>query len=288
MIAHVAEASERSGRVVLWLDPELRCTPALLDAPVRLAAAYEAEIETIVVDQAPDEDFDLPVRRIGRAATADILEPSVTERRFELLAQRCRRAVESASAARKVKVRHALAHGDAVDRISEMCLARGPWNIVALVRMPALGGHSVIGSLLANVGGATGFLLCSERPVDANVSENARVVVIVEDGDRLPSMLRAAERLSAPDGAIHIVIGAETVDEHAELEGQARLLASDSSTIVFEEAGPTFGVPGALTEIVARMKPNFVVARFGGSALADGRELARASAATRAPILLVR
>ena len=135
---------------------------------MRLAAAYDAEIETIVVDQAPDEDVDLPVRRIGRAATADILEPSVTERRFELLAQRCRRAVESASAARKVKVRHALAHGDAVDRISEMCLARGPWNIVALVRMPALGGHSVIGSLLANVSGATGFLLCSERTVDAN------------------------------------------------------------------------------------------------------------------------
>ncbi|HEY8193932.1 MAG TPA: hypothetical protein VIF13_02695, partial [Hyphomicrobium sp.] len=67
-----------------------------------------------------------------------------------------------------------------------------------------------------------------------------------------------------------------------------RLLASDSSAIAFEAAGPTFGVPGALTEIVARMKPSFVVARFGGSALADGRELARASAATRAPILLVR
>ena len=58
-------------------------------------------------------------------------------------------------------------------------------------------------------------------------------------------MLRAAERLSAPGGAIHIVIGAETVDEHAELECQARLLASDSSAIAFEAAGPTFGFRGA-------------------------------------------
>jgi hypothetical protein len=43
-----------------------------------------------------------------------------------------------------------------------------------------------------------------------------------------------------------------------------------------------------LAEAVARMKPTFVVARFGGAALADGRELTRASAAIRAPILLVR
>ena len=50
MIAHVAEASELSGRVVLWLNPETRCTPTVLDAPMRLAAVYDAEIETIVVD----------------------------------------------------------------------------------------------------------------------------------------------------------------------------------------------------------------------------------------------
>jgi hypothetical protein len=60
------------------------------------------------------------------------------------------------------------------------------------------------------------------------------------------------------------------------------------STVSFASVGPTFGVPGALTEAVARMKPSLIVARFGGAALADGRELSRASAATRAPILLVR
>jgi len=66
------------------------------------------------------------------------------------------------------------------------------------------------------------------------------------------------------------------------------LLTAGSKGVEFEKAGPMFGVPGALTEVVARMKPSLVVARFGGSALADGRELSRASAATRAPILLVR
>lgn len=281
MIAHVAEASELSGRVVLWLDPEMRCTQAVLDAPMRLAAAYDAEIETIVVDQSADESGDVPFRRIGHIGLSDI--PSV-EYRFHLLAQRCRRVVEDAGTARKVKVRHALAQGDAVDRISEMCLVRGPWNIVALTGIPALGGQSVINSLLANVSGATGFLLCGERPLKTKTG----VVVVVEDGERLPSMLRAAERLSEPGAAAHLVIGAETSAEHTELENQARLLTAEASAVSFAPVGPTFGVPGALTEIVARMKPSFVVARFGGAAFSDGRELSRASAAIRAPILLVR
>jgi hypothetical protein len=281
MITHVAEASELSGRVVLWLDPESRCTPTVLEAPLRLARAYDAEIETIVVDQRADESGEVPFRRIGHVGLPGV--PPVAYR-FQLLAQRCRRTVEDAGRAHKVKVRHALAQGDAVDRISEMCLMRGPWNIVALTGTPAVGGQSVINSLLANVSGATGFLLCGE----ALENRKTGVVVIVEDGERLPSMLRAAERLSQPGAAIHLIIGAETAAEHAELEDQARLLTADAFPVSFAPIGPTFGVPGAMTEIVARMKPSFVVARFGGTAVADGRELSRASAAIQAPILLVR
>jgi hypothetical protein len=286
MIAHVAEASERSGRVVLWLDPETRCTPALLETPVRLAAAYGAEVETVVVTDtdADDDADDLPIRRIGSADGDAVALAQSKHLRFELLVQRYRRAVEEAGAMHRVKVRHTDASGDAVDRISEMCLVRGPWNIVALAHVPALGGHALISTLLANVSGATGFLLCGEPRAAAG----SRVVVIVEDADRLPSMLRAAERLTAPGGYVHVVIGADTADEHADLEAQARLLTAGSKGVEFEKAGPMFGVPGALTEVVARMKPSLVVARFGGSALADGRELSRASAATRAPILLVR
>ena len=90
----------------------------------------------------------------------------------------------------------------------------------------------------------------------AHRSAGSRVVVIVEDADRLPSMLRAAERLSGSGGsAIHVVIGAETAAEHAELEAQARLLTAGSSGVKFETAGPTFGVPGALTEIRGALKP---------------------------------
>ncbi|MBA2126455.1 hypothetical protein DLM45_09510 [Hyphomicrobium methylovorum] len=283
MIAHVAAAYEDSGRVVLWLDPESKCSPTLLDAPVRLAAAFDADIETIIVDQEPDDRGGVPVRRV-RSIAGSSEEAVVISRRFQLLAERCRRLTESVGAIHRVNIRHRNAHGDAIDRISEMCAVIGPWNIVALARMPALGGHSVIGSLLANVSGATGFLLCGDKPAD----DIPHVVVIFEDVDRLPSMLRAAERLSGAAGVIHVLIGAETSVDYAEIEAQARLMAVASDRVVFETAGPTFGIPGALTEAIARLKPSFVVARFGGSALADGRELARASASTRAPILLVR
>lgn len=85
------------------------------------------------------------------------------------------------------------------------------------------------------------------------------------------------------------MIAADTADGYADIEGQSRLLASESSLpIVFEDARPTFGVPGALTEFIARLRPSLTIAVFGGSALADGREVARASVVARTPILLVR
>jgi hypothetical protein len=285
VIAHVAEASELSGRVVLWLDPEADYPAARLEAPIKLAAAYGAEIETIVVaDDSGELTEEVPYRLVAPAGTSVRRDPATYDRRFGLLLARCRRAVDDAGAAHGVRVRHSLAAGDAVDRISEMCLERGPWNIVALTRMPATGGDTIMGTLLANVSGATGFLLCGEQR-----SKQPRVVVIAEDAERLTPMLRAAERLSGPRGPVHVVIGADTAEAYTQIEAQARVVAAEFHVpVVFEDMGPTYGVPEALTEFVARLKPSLVVAVFGGSAVADGRELARASIVARAPILLVR
>jgi hypothetical protein len=285
VIAHVAEASELSGRVVLWLDPEAEYPPARLEAPVRLAAAYGAEIETIVVsDSSSDLADEVQIRVIATVGAKRDRDVGAYDRRFDLLVTRCQRAVDHVGAAHGVKVRHSIASGDAVDRISEMCVERGPWNIVALARLPASGSDTVIGALLANVSGATGFLLCGPQR-----SKQARVVVIVEEAERLTSMLRAAERLSGPRGPVHVVVAADTADAYLEIEAQARLIAADFHVpVVFEDAGPTFGVPEALTEFVARLRPSLVIAVFGGAAIADGRELSRASIVARAPILLVR
>jgi hypothetical protein len=285
VIAHVAEASELSGRVVLWLDPEADYPASRLEAPIRLAAAYGAEIETIVITETSgDLADDVPIRLIGPSWAAKGREIVSHDRRFELLVARCRRAVDDVGAAHGVKVRHSIAQGDAVDRISEMCVERGPWNIVALSRLPASRSDTVIGTLLANVSGATGFLLCAEQR-----SKQPRVVVVVEDAERLTSMLRAAERLSGPKGPVHVVVAADTAETYVEVEAQSRLIASEFHVpVVFEDVSPTLGVPEALTEHVARLKPSLIIAVFGGSAVADGRELSRASVVACAPVLLVR
>ena len=49
MIAHVAEASELSGRVLLWLEPDGVSMPQTFDASVRIAAAYAANLETVTI-----------------------------------------------------------------------------------------------------------------------------------------------------------------------------------------------------------------------------------------------
>ena len=53
MITHVAEAAEARGRVVLRLTPAAgsgRATLAAIDAAVRLAQAYKAEIESLYIE----------------------------------------------------------------------------------------------------------------------------------------------------------------------------------------------------------------------------------------------
>ena len=92
-----------------------------------------------------------------------------------------------------------------------------------------------------------------------------------------------------PRGPVHIVIAADTADGYRDIEAQARLLAADIKPAHrFRGCGSDVRRSRALTEFVARLKPSLVIAVFGGSALADGRELARASVVARAPILLVR
>jgi len=283
MTAHVAEASELSGRVVLWLDPQTTCRPEALDAPVRLAAAYGAEVETVFISPRTHDVGDtlVPLRRVRVGSGGESDEPDL---RSELVQRHFQRVVEDAAHARKVIVRHAERRGDALDGISEMCLARGPWNIVALPRLPPFDGYALMNAMLANISGATGFLICGGSPSKAATN---RIVVFAEDGERLPSMLRAAERMAGEKGTIHLFIAAETRMQYEELEAQARLLAAESY-VIFEPTMPTLGVGSTLVEPTARLKPSLIIAPYGGAAIANGKELATLATLADAPILIVR
>lgn len=287
MIAHVAEASEASGRVLLWLDPGNISMPQICDAAVRVAAAYGAELETVVIDGPSAADIgDIPAAHVsflGKAGRVlNFIAPGPDAR--ARLADRQRREVEGLATRARVCVSHASAGGDAIDRLAEMCLARGPWNIVAVSRPPSDGLPGILSSILANVSGATGVVVAGRR---SDVL-SANIAVVIEDSERMPSMMRAAERLVAGRGKIHMMIAAETAAAYAELEGFVRLATAHLAHCVLHRGGPDHGMTGTLDEHFYRLRPNFVIARFGGTLLGEARAISRLLAVTPAPFLLVR
>ena len=116
MIAHVAEAAEASGRVLLWLDPGHVSVPQTFDAAVRIAAAYGAELETVVIDGPSAIALeDIPaafVSFLGKAARVlSFASPGPDAR--QRIADRQRREVGMLAARARVTLSHASAGGDA-------------------------------------------------------------------------------------------------------------------------------------------------------------------------------
>ncbi|MBR2534467.1 MAG: hypothetical protein IKE66_00175 [Hyphomicrobium sp.] len=287
MIAHVAEASEASGRVLLWLEPDQIAMPETAKAAVSIARAYAADIETLVLDAPSAGDATgVPVAHrslLGKAARPSPAGDDFADQRDHLEARQLRDVHEIASGA-GVRLSHARARGDAIDRLAELCLSRGPWNIIAVSRPPSPELPGLISSILANVSGATGVVVAGRT--GAALSND--VAVILEDSDRMPSMLRAAERLLPPKGRIQIFIAADSAAQHDEIDGQARLLTAGNDRFVHYPASTSFGISGAFDCELFRLKPSFIIARFGGVLLGQSRALTRLLSLTPAPILLVR
>jgi hypothetical protein len=287
MIAHVAEASEASGRVLLWLDPDAVSMPQTFAASVRIADAYAADLETVIIDRpGAAAAIGIPtahVSLLGKLKASPGGSGNTTDVRLHL-AERQRRDVAARAARANVIVSHSSARGDAIDRLAEMCLERGPWNIVAVSRPPSAELPGILSSILANVSGATGVVVAG-RGETALLPD---VAAIIEDAERMPSMLRAAERLVLPGGKIHVMIAAETAASYAELDAQVRLVAREFRNIVHRPGAPDFGITGTMDEDLFRLRPSFVVARFGGNLLGDAKALTRLLAVAPGPMLLVR
>jgi hypothetical protein len=287
VIAHVAEASEASGRVLMWLDPDAIAMPQTLKAAVAIASAYAADIETLVLDAPSACDVvDVPAAHVSLLGKLIPLSTSALQsrdRREVLRLRQTRDAVEAADRAH-VRITHTLARGDAIDRLADMCLARGPWNIVAVSRPPGQELPGLIAAILANVSGATGVVVAGRN----NHALAADIVVILEDAERMPSMLRAAERLLGPKGRIHVMVAAETPATYEDVDSQARLLTADDGRYLHRHCAPSYGVPGAFDGELFRIRPSFVIARFGGTLLGQPRALTRLLALASGPMLLVR
>lgn len=285
MMAHVAEASEASGRVLYVVEPGSGDVATSAQVASQFAAAFNAEIETVIVNaDALERAKALPVSAwcpLHEGAGDEIGDPGVVN---SLLHMHQLRTIERAARRQGVPVFHTAVAGELIDQLDGLCLSRGPWNVVVLSRaVHEASGHAA-SAIFANVSGATGIVVA---PVHVAYGTGP-IGIVVEDAERLPAMLRAASRLKGLCGRVHVLVAADRRKEMEALEAHVRLVTANHRGLVMEPASPVLGVAGALDEALRALKTSFVVARLGGTLLPTPRALARTVSIAQAPVLLVR
>lgn len=285
MMAHVAEASEASGRVLFVLEPGSGDISVCAQVASQFAASFNAEIETVVVNT----DALVRAKMLPVATWCPLRECTPEGEQFSdglssLLQLRQLRAIERAARRQGVRVFHTAVAGELVDQLDGLCLSRGPWNVVVLSHPLCESTGQAASAIFANVSGATGVVAAPARLAN----ETGPIAIVVEDGERLPAMLRAAGRLKGLCGRVHVLVAADRRKEMEELESHVRLMTANHRGLVIEPSTPVLGVAGALDEALRALKTSFIVARLGGTLLPHARALARTVTIARAPVLLVR
>ena len=316
MITHVAEAAEARGRVVLRLTPAAgsgRATLAAIDAAVRLAQAYKAEIESLYI-----EDIELlrlasftfaaeiPAAgsRLGGARRA--LSVAGIERDMRLQFSGLQRLVEQRATAADVTVRLRIIRDEPVAAVAATCAACGPWNVVVLTEPLATLDVDHMAALFAAVPDATGLMVVGDRCLPAT-SNQRPVVLALEHIDALSAMLHTAERLvEGNDTGIVLLLvdddGAGCAPDMGhdigQLEPQVRLALAErpplmradgtAVSIQLTSLGQTHGEAAVIAEALRRIDPGFLIARFGGMIVPPSCSLRLLGSVLACPLLLIR
>lgn len=287
MIAHVAEAGEGRGRVVLRLDACSRASAVAIEAAVKLAQAFQSEIESLVVEDRALFDLALfPFAReisfagqVRGALSADDIEKGT-----RLAATALLRQVEQIARAAQVQVHRRLVRDDPIHALAAACAANGPWNVVALGEAFTPMHVPVLDRLFEAVSGTTGVVVCGAR-ARRTVGP---VVALVEEVERLPPMRRAAERLAAVTGEeTRLILAADDAERLEWMDAQARLVMGDAHNVRLDMLVTGQG-PAVLADQLRRLAPGFVLTRFGGLVLPTATELKPFAAAMDCPLFLVR
>jgi hypothetical protein len=312
MFTHVAEAAEARGRVVLQLTPGVRgerAALAAIDAAVRLAKAYRAEIECLCI-----EDVEL-LRLATYSFAAEVpalcrlgnglgdrrpLSVAAVERDMRLQFSGLQRLVEQRASLAEVPVRLRVVRDEPVAAVASTCADCGPWNIVVLAEPLASMDASDLEALFVGVQDATGLMVVGQG---ADLAPGRPVVLALEQADALSAMLHTAERLvEGTDTPIMVLLidhGSDTgPDLGQSLESQVRLAlsvrpvhpSSDGTlaTVQLIALTETHGETAAIAEALRRLQPGFLIARFGGLIVPVASSLRPLGAILNCPLLLIR
>lgn len=285
-MAHVAEASEGNGRVLFLIDPTRADASAAVEAACQFAAAFNAEIEAVSFNaDSVERARALPVTAVvgahGEEAGAALER---AQGQHELSVSRHVGALATAAHRRAVPTFHTAHAGSVVDGLDQLCLARGPWNVIAFGSPASAPDWPLMSEIFANVSGATGLVVAPQRCANAG----GPVVIVAEDGERLPAMLRAAGRLKGLCAQVHLVLAAETRRELDALEAHVRLVTAHHKGLRLETVSPMLGLTGALDDVLRSLKASFIIARFAGTLLPAAGALVRTMTSAAAPFLLMR
>lgn len=289
MIAHVAEAGERRGRVVLQLTSG-QPNPIALEAAIRVAKAFQSEIESLFVED--DSLLDVAgysfAREISlsgrhrREITADSMA-----RQMRHMANALTRQLAQLARTAEVPVRHSVVRDEPVAALARACSEHGPWNVVALGYTVGAGTGCPIGALFERVAGTTGVIFAGPRAKRTG----SPLIVVLEDIANLEPMLRAAERLlpaDAKDDSITLLIVADSEEKTEWTEAQVRLALGAAPLVAVEKAVVTFGGESALAETLRKMKGGFVIGQFGGLLVPPDTDARHLTQILECPLFLMR
>jgi hypothetical protein len=291
MIAHVAAAGERSGRVVLWLGGSAAVSRIAIDAAMLLGQAFQAEVETLYVEDT--QLFDLAefpfARAIGSSGGSWRALPQATlEREMRFVAAALHRQVAEAGAAASVPCHARIVRDRPLRALSRACIENGPWNLVVVGEALGPGDEERLSALFEQVRDTTGAVVTGP----SSRRTRGPVLAVVEEFERLGPMLKAAQRLApVAGGEVRLTLVGDRRDELAWMEGEARILcASDDeeNVIAFESVLAANNDPAPLAAVLQRYKPGIALAQYGGRLIAPGASLRPLTSALECPLLLVR
>lgn len=293
MIAHVAQADEQRGRVVLWLGAAGEAQDTAVDAALRLAQAFESEIESVFIeDRALFDLAGLPfAREIPRSgAGAQALSVEALARDMRAQASALQRHVLSRAKKADVKAQARVVRADPVQALADVCAENGPWNVVTL-GMPARSdngtGHAGAGlaALFDTVHATTGIVVTGRSARRTS----GPVIAVVEELDRVVPMMRAAERIATATGGVASLWLLEHDQARQDwIEGQIRLALGTAPGLRFDVVDMSAHTPQSVARLMRRAGAGFVLTRFGGMLIPRERDVARFVELLDGPLFLVR
>jgi hypothetical protein len=287
MIAHVAEAAEARGRVVLHLrttNPNFLA----IEAAVRVAQAFQSGIETLFVEDMNLFDmanfsFAREISLTGRKSRP--ISSDEIEQELRLAFASLQRRIEALARAAEVPIRQRVVRDEPIAALAATCAECGPWNVVALAEPFATLSSEALRHIFEAVADATGLVLVGPKAKRTT----GPVIVAVEDLERLPSMIRAGERLAAVTGGALVILPiADDEDRLHWMEGEVRLLLGDRKDAQIIAPASARGAAEVVAGVLRRLHGGFVISQFGGLVVPGDGDLRALAAGLECPLLLVR